>query len=109
MENFNFLKSGWDFENIISRGRQAINKLFIIYCLPNGNKGIRVGICVGKSLGKAVRRNRIKRQIREIVKMYNFERENKDFVIIARKKILNSEFQEISELLGRLISNIQCR
>ena len=43
----------------------AADKALALYWLPRATGLLRVGFCVGKRLGKAVRRNRIKRLLRE--------------------------------------------
>lgn len=47
------------------------NRTFIIYYLKNDIGHARIGISVSKKLGKAVIRNKIKRQVRMIVKEIN--------------------------------------
>ena len=55
---------------------------FVIYVKPRALDHARVGISVGKKLGNAVQRNRVKRQVRMMVdEIYDF---NEEFV-----KVLN--------------------
>jgi ribonuclease P protein component len=98
------LRSKWDFERVFERG--TINKSdgFVVYWLPANTEEIRVGICVGKSLGSAVVRNKLKRQIREIIRELDFQREGFDIVIVARKKILGSDFNRLKNSLVGLLS-----
>jgi ribonuclease P protein component len=105
------LKSRWDFERVFSRGRLVKNDLFVIYFTGNNaQKGNRVGICVGKSVGSAVRRNRLKRQIREavwkIVDKNEIKVDGIDLVIVARKSILNESFWRILESVKRVFSRV---
>ena len=54
----------------------------------------RVGISVGKKLGNAVCRNKVKRQLRSIVDdIFTFE-EGYDLIIIVRPAYANKSFEE---------------
>lgn len=97
------LKSGRDFERVFARGRFIKDGSFIIYYIPRTKEGVRIGICTGKALGNAVKRNRIKRQIREILRQLEYECGDTDLVIVARKSILDKDFLFKYEALKRLL------
>jgi ribonuclease P protein component len=61
------LRKQADFALIFEQGRSvAANGLVLYWTIRSGTSGLpRAGFCVGKRLGKAVRRNRIKRLMRE--------------------------------------------
>ncbi len=80
------------------------NSGFVIYTAPGRYEGLRIGICAGKSLGNAVKRNRLKRQIREIIRQLKKECVNRDMVIIARKGILDKDFSYMKQSLEVLVS-----
>jgi len=54
-----------DFSRVRRRGRRYSSKSFRIYVLGNGLGARRLGLAVSARAGGAVRRNRIKRLIRE--------------------------------------------
>lgn len=58
---------------------------------------VRVGYTITKKIGKAVFRNKCKRRYREIFKQLapTLAKNNFDYVILARKEILNSDFNQI--------------
>jgi ribonuclease P protein component len=57
----------------------------VTYSLPNDLKKCRLGLSVSRRLGTAVRRNRIKRMIREAFRLHPFElSRGYDFVIVVR-------------------------
>jgi len=59
------LKKKREFERVYKNGRRCWNKTFVIYVLPNRINVTRLGLTVSKKVGKSVKRNRVKRLIRE--------------------------------------------
>ena len=79
-------------------------KRFLVLLRPNGSKTTRLGITVTKKIGKAVKRNRIKRHVRE------FFRLNKhslppgcDLVVIARMGAAELDQKGVAGELGVLV------
>ena len=88
MKKQNRIKESREFNNIIKVGTMYKNKDFFIYCLPKKENNIRFGIAIGTKLGNAVVRNKLKRQIKGVIReIYNMFPNNKDYIIIGRKSI----------------------
>jgi ribonuclease P protein component len=84
-----------EFSQIISMKHSVANAFFVIYSLDRKQENARVGISVSKKLGNAVERNRIKRQVREMVRaLVDFESCPKDMIIIVRKPYVNRAFSD---------------
>ena len=67
---------------------------FVCYFQKRKLDHARVGISVGKKLGNAVCRNKVKRQLRSIVDdIFTFE-EGYDLIIIVRPAYANKSFEE---------------
>jgi len=66
MKSFQTLKKNWEFQAIFKNGRSYSNSDLVLYVCPLSEKksSTKVAFCAGKKLGSAVRRNRIKRQLR---------------------------------------------
>jgi ribonuclease P protein component len=92
-----------DFERVYKLGRRHFSPSMTVFYLPrtDGNagpsaSGLRVGFTVGRALGGAVERNRIKRRMREAVRLTRPSvRLNADVVINPKKVVLRAEFETI--------------
>jgi ribonuclease P protein component len=72
--------------------------------LQNGLEVTRCGFVVSRKVGKAVERNRIRRRIREAVRLrYCCIRPGWDFVFIARPPIGRATFAEIGRAVEALL------
>ena len=58
-----------DFEQIMKRGQRVTDRRLLLRWLPNGLEYSRLGLAVGRKHGPAVRRNRIKRLLREAFRL----------------------------------------
>ena len=104
MKRYEMVKKHSDFDDIIQNGHYKKNKGYIIYNKVNELEFTRWGIAVGKKIGDAHIRNRVKRQVREIVsnnkKLF---KNNKDYIIIFKKSVLEMDFDEMSSHLINLL------
>lgn len=85
------VKKSNEIESILKEKRYFSNMYFSVYKRKNPETShFRYAISVGKKIGNAVTRNRVKRQIRAIVDTMNLKIEqNTDVFIIAKGKILD--------------------
>ena len=86
--------------------------MFVVYYRQNGLPQTRIGITAGKKLGCAVERNRIRRQIREIIRLSPKDLSlGYDIVIVARSRAIGKAWRDQQEdLLGLLKSGgLFCR
>ena len=96
------IKKNEEFEYIINNGKVLKNKLYVIYYIESKKEYNRFGISVSKKVGDAVKRNKIKRRIRDII-IKNSIKSNYDYVIIVRKEVGDLSFNELKDGLLSLI------
>ncbi|AUF83912.1 ribonuclease P protein component [Mesoplasma syrphidae] len=110
MKNKRIIKGNFDFQNIISKQKTLKNIAFVLYFEKTQNNFLEYGISVGKKIGNAVIRNKIKRQIRMMIsEIIQTDNGGKNFriVIIARKAILDKDFEFNKKALTKLIEQLK--
>ena len=96
-----------EFQKIIGKKSSVVNKSFVLYYMKNNLGHMRVGLSVSKKLGKAVVRNKIKRQVRHMVRTTFNSNLSYDFVIIVRNKFLDNSFEQNKLELEKLLKKVQ--
>ena len=94
MKKINIVKENRDFNRIIKNNKPFKYKDFVIYIDKKEPSIYKFGFSVGKKVGGAVVRNRVKRQIKEIVSQNDYQN-NFDCIIIVGKGILGRSFSEM--------------
>jgi len=64
------LRKSWEFDKVYQNGRRLHGKGFTLICRPNETDASRLGISVHRKIRGAVKRNRIKRIIRESFRLW---------------------------------------
>ena len=106
------LSNNKEFQNLIKK-KNISNRYITIYFgkLDNkDNKKLNISFSVKKKIGNAVKRNKIKRRLRNIINdavkkiSINF---NFSFLVIAKSTMLNSEFKNIKETIFQDLKKIK--
>ena len=106
------LSKNEDFKKLLKK-RKLSNRYATIYFgyLDNkNNKRLNISFVTKKNLGNAVKRNKIKRRLRNIMNDLTNEISlnlNFSFLVIAKSTMLNSEFKNIKETLLRDFKKIK--
>ena len=107
-----------DFERVYKQGRRHFSSLMTVFYLQRQRTeaaeaaqaapaakitpGFRVGFTVGRALGGAVQRNRMKRRLREAVRLSHPSQEiAADVVINPKKTLLTADFTAIANEVSR--------
>ncbi len=108
MKRYEMIKDKEYFSKVIKTGKYNKDRLFVIYHLKNSeNKYPHFGIAIKNSIGKAHIRNRLKRQVRDIVDKHKIEFKNfEDYIIMIRNECINSNYQEMDASLQKLLKGI---
>ena len=102
----NRLRKSSDFKRVFSRGIRTATRHFVIYSLPNQLTFPRLGIQVKAKIGKASRRNYVKRIAREVFRRMKSDfRQPVDLIFIAEKPILELGYSEFAAEFRKVLKN----
>lgn len=92
------------YDAVYREGRRRSSREFTVFVRPNGLGLSRFGWSIKKALGNAVRRNRIRRRLREIVRLHRQEiAPGWDIVIHPRSSAATAKFTAIEIELLKLL------
>ncbi|AVR01021.1 ribonuclease P protein component [Oceanobacillus picturae] len=99
------IKKNEEFQQTFKHGKSFANRQLVIYYIEKkGQEHYRVGLSVGKKIGNAVTRNRIKRYLRQAFQeMDDRIKYPHDIVIIARQQTKKMSYEEIKKSLNHLL------
>src|SRR6266576_2403616 len=92
-----------DFERVYKQGRRHVSTHMTVFYLGRAEgEGLRVGYTVGRVLGGAVDRNRMKRRLRESVRLTRpAAGVAADVVINPKKSLRTAEFSDLLNEVSR--------
>jgi ribonuclease P protein component len=93
-----------DFQRVWDNGKSWSHPLVILRAAANGTESNRFGFVAGKKIGKAVRRNRAKRLMREAVR-HRLKALNPgwDVILISRAGADQAEFKDIDAAVENIL------
>ena len=104
MKKYEIVKTHREFNEIIKNGQILRNGFYNIYIMKNNLQISRFGIAVGKKLGNAVFRNKLKRRMRNILTNQKKEfQKGFDYIIIMKDKTKSATYEELEKMLNNLI------
>lgn len=103
----NRIKSRQDFQETIRKGQCIKNAEYIVYYLKNNLGYSRVGVSAPTKVGNAVKRNRIRRQIKAMLNQIVDLNTSIDLIVVSRKNYKIEENHEHNKSsLEKLIKSI---
>jgi ribonuclease P protein component len=90
-------------------GRKAPAAGFVVQVRHRGGRGAsRVGFTVSKRVGNAVERNRIRRRLREVLRLSGgaFMTEGHDYVLIGRREALRLPFERLTRDFSQALNRV---
>tara|TARA_B100001113_G_scaffold202296_1_gene165799 strand:- start:200 stop:541 length:342 start_codon:yes stop_codon:yes gene_type:complete len=106
------LSKNEEFKTLLKK-KKVSNKyvtIFFGYLSNKNSKRLNISFVTKKKIGNAVKRNKIKRQLRNIINNLVNKisiKLNYSYLVIAKPTMLNSEFKDIKETLFQEFNNIK--
>lgn len=98
MRKVNTLKKNYEFKNVLNNGKYFVKRHVIVYINKNNSKNNFIGIAINTKICNAVKRNNLKRLIREAYyKEQDKLKQGYNIVFLWNKKqpVENAEFHII--------------
>jgi len=102
MQRETYLTKPKQYALVYSEGKSWVNSLLVMKTLPNGLGLSRCGFSISKRVGKAVVRNKVKRVLREILRLTPLE-PGWDIIFIARPRAASTGYANLKKSVDGLL------
>lgn len=101
------LKENYAFRRLYAKGRNTASPCLAVYIRKNRTGSNRLGITVGKKVGIAVVRNKIRRRIREVYRTNEHRlKSGYDIVVVARVRSVYTPYAKLEDSFLRLADKL---
>ena len=92
------LKKNSEFRRLYANGKSAVTPCLVVYCRKGSAPRNRYGYTVSTKLGHAVVRNRVRRRLREIVRLNEPRlKTGYELVLVARSRAVGAEYRKLEK------------
>lgn len=110
MKFTNSMKENHLFRRLYAKGKHVVYPTLALYVRPNHAPRSRLGLTVGTKVGNAVRRNKVRRRLREIYRTHESEMTpGWDMVVVARTRAAHVSYQELRRDMLRALDKLEVR
>ena len=104
MKKYEIVKKNDEFNDIINTGKYLKNHFYNIYYKDGLQTYPKFGIAVSKKFGNAVERNKVKRQLRNLIDQNkNLFANSNNYIIMIRKGVKKLTYAEMEQDLVKLL------
>jgi len=92
------LTKNYEFRRLYRNGKSAASRFVVVYCFRNKLSENRLGITVSTKLGGAVKRNRVRRRLKEIYRLNEHSlMSGYNIVLVARHRCNEAKWCELQD------------
>ncbi len=103
----NRIKQHSEFSAVFDRRLKRVSQFFVLYQKDNESNHVRIGVVASKKqVRRAVDRNRIKRLVKESVRLNQFLLAGADLVVVVRHKAVTATNTELYQCLSKLVKQL---
>lgn len=110
MEGSQLVKRGFrltrtsEIKQVRRTGKTTPHPFFLLATQPNEQKGLRIAVIAGRSIGRAVQRNRAKRVLRAAIQpLTGLIKPDLDIILIAKPAIRPAKSAEVQQAIHGLL------
>ena len=96
---------------MVARGNKIPTAAFVLQALNRGDGGpIRVGFTISRKVGSAVERNRVRRRLRQVVRLAGRTTglpRGHDYVLVGRRAALSLPFEQLNADFSRAVARLR--
>lgn len=96
------LKKDKQFSYIYRKGKRYNSEHLTLFSVESRFKTFKIGYAVSKKIGKANKRNKLKRRLKEIVRQNNLPKDYFNYVIMARPGAAEIDFLTLQEEVKKI-------
>ena len=101
------LKKNKEFNYIYKKGERVSTDNFTLFVVKSKFLDYRIGFSINKKLGKANKRNLLKRRLKEICRKELKIMPYRNYVLLARNEAIDLDFSQLLEEIKRLFSKYE--
>lgn len=96
------LKKNNQFNYIYRKGERTMTKHFILFSVKSKYKSYKIGYSISKKIGKAWKRNLLRRRLKEIVRLNDLPQNGYNYVLKAQEGAGELEFKELQSQIIKI-------
>lgn len=101
------LKKNKEFNYVYKKGERVSTDNFTLFVVKSKFFDYRIGFSINKKLGKANKRNKLKRRLKEVCRNFVKIKPYKNYVVLARNNAIDLDFSSLKEEIGKLFSKYE--
>ena len=101
------LKKNSQFNYIYRKGERAVTKHFVLFIVKSKYPCYKIGFTISKKIGKAWKRNLLRRRLKEIIRLNQLTQSGKNYILQAREGAGDLDFNILESEVKTLFNKVK--